>query len=271
MKKIITVILAVILCCAPLCACSTDFSEEINEGMDGLYETLYNALELFFKQPGVDSDSDSDAENNEKEPNEGEEPNEGGSGDNGGNNNGGDVGGENEDNNGGSEGGDVIPEQKYEIGTQVGQKLPSYSVQIFDENGVSDEYIDPSALGKVTVINFWGTWCPPCVNELPEFSEVASEYKENVTIVAIHSVQNFTTNAVSHIQNNFSDSEIIFARDVDLGEGISYYDECYEAFGGNGYYPYTIILDENGVITYAKEGALSEFQLKVQLELALGN
>ncbi len=246
MKKILSVALLVLLCCAPLCACSTDFSEPINETMDGLYQTLYDALELFFKKTGVENGD----ENNE----------------NGGNS--GNEGGSNED----SKPDDIIPEplpeEKYEIGTRVGQKLPSYSVEIFDENGVSGEFIDPSDLGKVTVINFWGTWCTPCMEELPEFSEVATEYKDTVTIVAIHSVDYFTSNAVSHIKNNFSDSDIIFARDIKTGEG---YDECYEALGGNGYYPYTIILNEKGVITYAKEGALSEFQLKAQLEIALGN
>ena len=161
------------------------------------------------------------------------------------------------------------PEESYEIGTQIGQKLPSYFVETFDENGLSGECIDPSALGKVTVINFWGTWCPPCVGELPEFSEVATEYKDSVTIVAIHSVQNFSTGAVSHIKNNFADSDIIFAADEDRGEGISYYDECYETFGGNGYYPYTIIIDENGVITYAKEGALSKAALISKIEASL--
>ena len=175
MKKILVTILTVVLCCMPLCACSTDFSAQIDETMDGLYQTLYNSLELFFKDANAPDNEDSDE-------------------------------GSGNENVGGSEEKPSPEEPKYEIGTQVGQKLPSYTVQIFDENGVSQEKIDPSALGKVTVINFWGTWCPPCVGELPEFSEVASEYADRVTIVAIHSVQNFTVNAVSHIQNNFADS-----------------------------------------------------------------
>lgn len=213
MKKFIIVSLIILMCCAPICACSADYSEKIDEKMDDIYNSLYDALEMFFKKP----------------------------------------------------------EPKPEVGTSVGNRLPSYSVQIFDENGVKDETIDPSSLGKVTVINFWGTWCPPCVGELPEFSEVATEYKDSVTIVAIHSVQNFTEKAVSHIQDNFADSDIIFAMDENNGEGIAYRDECYETFGGSIYYPYTIILDQNGVITYAKEGALSKSQLIEKIEIALGN
>lgn len=289
MKKFIACALLVLMCCAPLCACSLDFSAEIDETMDGLYTTLYDALELFFKKTGVEDDSDKDEGVTDGEkPNGGD--NQGGensgsgesgdnqgsqgtpdNGENGGNNTSGDNNsGDNIGNDQGGEGNSPSkPDITYEIGTQIGQKLPSYFVETFDENGLSGECIDPSALGKVTVINFWGTWCPPCVGELPEFSEVATEYKDSVTIVAIHSVQNFKAGAVSHIKNNFSDSDIIFAADEDLGEGNIYFDECYETFGGNGYYPYTIIIDENGVITYAKEGALSKAALISKIEAAL--
>ncbi|MBQ4108973.1 MAG: redoxin family protein [Clostridia bacterium] len=285
MKKIISVALLILMCCAPLCACSMDFSAEIDEAMDGLYDTLYNAFELFFKQPDVDdSDSDEGVTDGEK-PNGGEnqggensgsgESGEGDANENdntsGDNTSGDNTSGDNTsgDGNGNVENPSEPPEESYEIGTQIGQKLPSYLVEMFDENGLSGECIDPSALGKVTVINFWGTWCPPCVGELPEFSEVATEYKDSVTIVAIHSVQNFSTSAVSHIKNNFADSDIIFAADEDLGAGNIYFDECYETFGGNGYYPYTIIIDENGVIYYAKEGALSKAALIAQIEKVL--
>lgn len=30
--------------------------------------------------------------------------------------------------------------------------------------------------GKVLVVNFWATWCPPCKEEMPEFSSISSEY-----------------------------------------------------------------------------------------------
>ncbi len=29
---------------------------------------------------------------------------------------------------------------------------------------------------KLSVINFWATWCPPCVKEFPDFEKVAQEY-----------------------------------------------------------------------------------------------
>lgn len=32
--------------------------------------------------------------------------------------------------------------------------------------------------GKVTLINFWGPWCPPCLMELPELLEIEKKYRE---------------------------------------------------------------------------------------------
>ncbi|HLS57406.1 MAG TPA: TlpA disulfide reductase family protein [Zeimonas sp.] len=40
--------------------------------------------------------------------------------------------------------------------------------------------------GQPTVVNFWATWCPPCVEEMPELSGLAAEFRERgVRIVGI--------------------------------------------------------------------------------------
>lgn len=85
MKKFIACALLVLMCCAPLCACSLDFSAQIDETMDGLYDTLYNALELFFKKTDVEDDSGKD-----EGATGGEQPSTPDNGENGGNNTSGD-------------------------------------------------------------------------------------------------------------------------------------------------------------------------------------
>ena len=96
MKKFIACALLVLMCCAPLCACSLDFSAQIDETMDGLYDTLYNALELFFKKTDVEDDSGKDEGVTDGENGSGESgDNQGGQGtvddgENGGNNTSGD-------------------------------------------------------------------------------------------------------------------------------------------------------------------------------------
>ena len=151
------------------------------------------------------------------------------------------------------------------VGTAVGERLPSFEAQRFDGNGTMQEYIDPTSLGKITVINFWGAWCSPCVRELPHFSEVATEYKGEVCVVAIHSDYEFTANSVDLVRNDYIDSDIIFAKDKNTNGGL---DDLHSLCGGKGNYPYTIIIDENGVITYKVVGAISKDKLISEIEKA---
>ncbi len=154
----------------------------------------------------------------------------------------------------------------YTLGTDIGNKLPPREVEIFDENGKSGEYIDPTSLGKVTVINFWGTWCSYCLIELPYFDEIATEMKNEVSFVAIHSVYRFASDAVNYVNANYKDSDIVFAKDTGSTDRL---DDCYSLYGGYGSYPYTIIIDENGIITYKTVGTISESTLRLKLEEAL--
>ena len=39
--------------------------------------------------------------------------------------------------------------------------------------------------GKFVLINFWATWCPPCIKEIPTFNELKSKYNDKFEIIAV--------------------------------------------------------------------------------------
>lgn len=118
--------------------------------------------------------------------------------------------------------------------------------------------------GKVTVINFWGTWCGPCIAELPHFEEVAKDYADTVTVVAVHSNYKAPT-AAEWISKNYPDTSILFAQDPDDGMNGAYY----TSLGGEGDFPMTIIVDAEGVITFTRRGSLTHDELVAAVEDAL--
>ena len=149
-------------------------------------------------------------------------------------------------------------------GNQVGDLCYNTDLEIVTANGATGQTLDPTATGKITIINFWGTWCTPCVAELPFFEQIADEYSEKVTVIAIHSAISKET-APEYISNHYPDSSLLFS--WDMGEGFN--GDYYTALGGRGTYPYTVILDENGVIAKVFLESLKYEDLKEVVESLL--
>ena len=163
-------------------------------------------------------------------------------------------------------------------GNKVGDRCYGYEMEVFDENGLTGETFDPAEnLGKITIINFWGTWCTGCKHELPYFDRIASEYKDTVTVVAVHTHLDFedgSPSAKDYVMENYKDSDIIFTKDNPLDENDPYSDEYYfKRLGGGDSYPITIILDEKGIIikTVFAEMTYEELKEVVDTQLAKTN
>lgn len=66
---------------------------------------------------------------------------------------------------------------KYKFITTKGEKL---EIELVNDLLISDELN-----GKIVLLNFWATWCPPCKKEMPEFVKLQEKYKDKLIIVGI--------------------------------------------------------------------------------------
>jgi len=63
------------------------------------------------------------------------------------------------------------------------KKISSFNWKLVNNEGdiVNLESMD----GKVIVVNFWATWCPPCIAEMPSFQKLYDAYKDDVVFLFV--------------------------------------------------------------------------------------
>lgn len=73
--------------------------------------------------------------------------------------------------------------------------------------------------GKVILINFWATWCPPCVAEFPDLLTLASQYPEELILLTVSidknadNITDFFVNFDEDIQEKLALNNVILAHD----------------------------------------------------------
>jgi len=130
-------------------------------------------------------------------------------------------------------------------------RRPDWSLAGPDGKKVSAADFD----GKVVVLNFWATWCPPCVAEIPGFIEIQKR----------HAAKGFTFIGFSFDQDADTHDRWVKAKQVNYPSLFAMTDEgkkVVEAFekaaGAVEVYPTTFVIDRQGNIVARHEGYLSE-------------
>jgi peroxiredoxin len=137
--------------------------------------------------------------------------------------------------------------------TKIGDQMPQFSVKDTDKNS-----FDISELkGKLLFINFWATWCGPCLEEMPTFeSLIWSKYKDSA---------NFRMLAIAREEAN---EEIIpFKKDYKLTFPIaSDSDRSIFKLFGDGGIPRSYVVGTDGKIIFQLVG-FNSFQIKRMIAL----
>jgi thiol-disulfide isomerase/thioredoxin len=115
--------------------------------------------------------------------------------------------------------------------------------------------------GKVLVVNFWASWCPPCVEEMPALDKIAQEYAvKNVLIVGIG------IDSPSNIREFLEKTPVSYPIVIGGLEGSNLSKQM-----GNtqGALHYTVVINPKGKSIYTKLGKISEEELKKAINSAL--
>lgn len=112
--------------------------------------------------------------------------------------------------------------------------------------------------GKILVLNYWATWCPPCREEMPAFSRLHERYVDKgVQFIGI-SVD--STDKIREFQREFPVSYPLLIADVDVMQTSAGIGNPAQAL------PFTVIFDRAGRLHSTKLGRFSEAALEQRLQ-----
>jgi len=135
-----------------------------------------------------------------------------------------------------------LPELSHEL-TRLTTPIAAPDFQLEDMDG--EKYSLESYRGKVVILNFWATWCPPCRREIPSMEALYQTFKDEA--FAILAINEWET----------EDHVFAFMGELPVEPGFPILfdpdSEVAQSFGVKGL-PTTLLLDTQGKIVYRAVG-----------------
>jgi len=142
----------------------------------------------------------------------------------------------------------------------VGKKAGDF---VWSQNGQQVRFSEYTK-GKYVLLNFWGTWCPPCRRELPDLVSVAKEMEPKGLVVigaALERTQD-VNEALNTVAEFWKSNQLYYP--VVIGTG-----ELADAYGGIEAVPTTFLINNKGEIVKSIEGARSKEDFITEINLMM--
>ncbi|WP_080874552.1 TlpA family protein disulfide reductase [Oceanobacillus timonensis] len=112
-----------------------------------------------------------------------------------------------------SQGAGIAPAES--AGIEPGEPAPDFELETLE--GESFRLSDLQ--GQKVILNFWYSWCPPCIEEMPEIQDFYEDYQDEVEVVAVNMTQH--ENQLSDVGDFIDENEHTFTVPLDKDNSLS--------------------------------------------------
>lgn len=138
-----------------------------------------------------------------------------------------------------------------------GDGAPDFSLEIAAGGGGASRLRLSDLRGKIVLLDFWATWCPPCRGQMPVLTRFAREQRARVTVVGINVEPGLAVGAVARTAREWRGD---YLQLHDMGEvALAYHVESL---------PTLVVVDAAGRIAAVHRGAASPAELRRLVESA---
>jgi cytochrome c biogenesis protein CcmG/thiol:disulfide interchange protein DsbE len=136
------------------------------------------------------------------------------------------------------------------------KKMPAFTGKTVNDQGQFDS---ATLQGKVVLVNFWATWCPPCRKEIPSLVKLQEKYRDKGFAVVGVSMDEGGSKLVAKFLDKQKVSYPVIIGDAELARG----------FGGVIGVPASFLVDRKGELIRRYDGFASEDELQEEIEKLL--
>lgn len=139
--------------------------------------------------------------------------------------------------------------------------LASLQGQEIEKIGIPElEKILAGTENQLHVVNFWATWCPPCVTELPYFEKLSKEYRDKgvkFILISLDFPSQIDSKLIPFLKKNKITADVRVMTNIDYNSWIDKVDTSWQ-----GNIPVTLIFNNEKKIKYFHPSELTEKELR---------
>ncbi|PKO99022.1 MAG: hypothetical protein CVU13_07810 [Bacteroidetes bacterium HGW-Bacteroidetes-8] len=136
------------------------------------------------------------------------------------------------------------PSQPTSPTLKIGDKAPGLMVTKW----VKGNPVSGFEAGKVYVVEFWATWCQPCIAGMPHLSDLADKYRKDISVIGV-SIMERGDDILSRVEN-FVQKSGDKMRYLVAADSANYMRDNWLYGAGERGIPYSFIVDKNGEIAW---------------------